>query len=78
MRKNMVGSSRGVDLLPHTTRNVFINDESLMTLTIFITDLGHSMTKLVDLSWLKSDGALARRTVTKMEKTSLIIKTKSS
>ena len=61
-----------------TTRNVFINDESLMTLTIFVTELGHLMTKLVASSWLTSDGALARRIMTKMETTSLIIETKSS
>jgi len=61
-----------------TTRNVFINDESLMTLTIFVTELGHLMTKLVASSWLTSDGALARRIMTKMETTSVIIETKSS
>jgi hypothetical protein len=61
-----------------TTRNVFINDESLMTLTIFITELDHSMMKLVASSWLTCDKALARGTVTKMETTSLIIEIKLS
>ena len=67
-----------IDKVYDTTRNVFINDESLMTLTIFITELGHSMTKFVASSWLTSDRALTRRIVTKMETTSLIIETKSS
>jgi len=62
----------------NTTRNVLINDESLMTLTVFVTELVHSMTKLVASSCLISDGALVRRTVTKIESTSLNSETKWS
>ena len=48
----------------YTTRNVLINDEYLMTLTIFVIELVYSMTKLVASSCLIRDGALVRRTVT--------------
>jgi hypothetical protein len=48
----------------YATRNVLINDEYLMTLTIFVIELVYSMTKLVASSCLIRDGALVRRTVT--------------
>jgi hypothetical protein len=58
-----------------TTRNVFINDDSLMTIKISVTELALSMTKMADSSLVTSDGALARRTMTKTKGTSLNNKT---
>jgi hypothetical protein len=51
--------------IPSTSRNVYINDLSLMTPKILVTEQAHSMTKYLCSSQLTSDAGQAQRMVTK-------------